>query len=103
MYNSLDQHINDDELEARIIMAEEWNSFQVPEPIHSRIRELFWEHKEEEDTIKIIKAEFDLKDCYASKCYYFSEPNQYQRERYAKIGIFYQCEFCNESCLPKLS
>lgn len=78
----------------------EWNTFQVPEVVHSRIKELFWEHVEREETVKILMMDFGMKECYARKCYYFSEANQVTRERYAKIGMHYNCAFCNEQCVP---
>lgn len=83
-------------------LKSEWNSFKVPELIHSRIRELFWEHYESDDTVKILVEEFEMKECYASKCYYFSEANQYKREILEKVGMFYNCSFCSDSCTPKL-
>lgn len=81
-------------------LKEEWNSFQVPELIHSRIRELFWEHYERDETVKALIKEFDMKECYAAKCYYFSEANQAIKARLEKVGMFYNCNFCNETCLP---
>lgn len=41
-----------------------------------------------------------MKECYARKCYFFSEANQATRERFAEIGMFYHCGFCNEQCVP---
>lgn len=79
----------------------EWKSFQVPEPIHERIRGLFWEHKEEKESIKILMEDFDMKECYAFKCYYYSEAGQYRRQRFERIGIYLNCSYCNESCIPK--
>jgi len=81
-------------------MRSEWNSFQVPDQVHDRIRELFWEHWEREETVRILMEEFGMKECYARKCYFFSEANQATRERFAEIGMFYHCGFCNEQCVP---
>jgi hypothetical protein len=82
-------------------LKEEWNSFQVPELIHSRIRELFWEHYERDETVKALMEEFDMKECYAARCYYFSEANQAIKERLERVGMFYNCISCNDACIPK--
>lgn len=73
----------------------------MPDPVHARIEELFWEHCEREETVKRLVQEFDMKECYARKCYFFSEANRVTRERFAAIGMLYNCSCCTEQCVPK--
>lgn len=82
-------------------LKEEWKYFEIPVIIHERIRELFWEHREEEETIKILISDFDMKRCFAFKCYYYSDANLYNRDRYEKIGMFLDCRYCTDDCVPQ--
>jgi hypothetical protein len=93
--------INDDELEARIMMAEEWNGFKVPTEIDEFITQLYWEDKHEHATVLAIIHEFDAMECYARKCYWFSSANFYIRKGEEEIGAFYNGGVCQASCIPK--
>jgi len=91
----------DEQLEARIIMAEEWNQFQPPVEIDALITEMYWENKDEHDIILAIIHEFDSLECFARKCYWFSSANFYVREQEEKLGAFYNSGACKPSCIPK--
>ena len=81
---------------------QEWRHFDVPKVIHDRIIQLAWDCVEEEEVIKTIMDEFQMKKCYATKCYWFSDAHKFEREQYAEIGLFYECDVCNESCIPEI-
>lgn len=78
----------------------EWRNFEVPQIIHDRIKELAWQSISKEETVKTIMTEFNTKECYAFKCYWFSEAFKYEREKYARIGMYLECKTCKESCNP---
>ena len=101
MKNLLNKPEIDDELEARMLMAEEWNSFQVPTEIDEFITQLYWEDKNEHYTVLAIIHEFDALECYARKCYWFSSANFYIRKGEEEIGAFYNGGVCQASCIPK--
>lgn len=92
----------DEELEARMIMAEEWNQFQVPLEIDGRITELFyWNEEKEHDVILKIMDEFDALECYVRKCFWFSTVNYYKRKEEEKAGAFYNSGACKSNCAPR--
>lgn len=94
--------INDEEREARIIMAEEWNQFQVPIEIDERITELiYWNEEDEHEVLLKLIDEFDAIECYIRKCLWFSSVNYYKRKEEEAKGAFYQSAFCKESCVPR--
>lgn len=80
----------------------EWRQFDVPKVIHDRIIQFAWESVEEEKVIEKIMEEFETKKCYATKCYWFSDAFKFEREQYAEIGLFFECDVCNESCNPEI-
>lgn len=90
-----------EEHEARIIMAEEWNLFQLPAKIDTLITEMYWEIKDEHDIILAIIHEFDSLECFARKCYWFSTANFYVRQQEEKLGAFYNSGACKPSCIPR--
>jgi hypothetical protein len=97
----IETEINE-ELEARIIMAEEWNQFQVPQEIDDRITELFyWDEEKEHPVILKIIDEFDALECYAKKCFWFSSANFQNRKSEEKVGAFYNSGACKPSCVPR--
>ncbi|TFV93176.1 hypothetical protein E4S40_13000 [Algoriphagus kandeliae] len=62
--------IDDEELEARIIMAKEWNQFEVPKEIDERITELiYWKEEEEHEVLLTLMDEFEAQECYIRKAY----------------------------------
>lgn len=91
----------DEELEARIIMAKEWNQFRPPSEIDALITDMYWENKSEHDIVLAIIYEFDTVECYARKCYWFSSANFYIREKEESLGAFYNSGACKPSCVPK--
>ncbi len=91
----------DEELEARILMAEEWNQFQVPMEIDELITEMYWEDKSEHETVLAIIYSFDALECYARKSFWFSSANFYVRQKEESLGAFYNGGVCKPSCLPK--
>lgn len=90
-----------DYLEALSMMKQEWRTFEVPENIHEYIIALAWEGKEQEFTVRKIMEKFDCPECYANKCYFFSDAFKYERDKFVRIGMYYKCEFCQEACLPR--
>ena len=82
-------------------IQKEWRNFDVPKLIHDRIIELAWEGTKPEVVVKIIMGEFEAKECYANKCYHFSDAFKFERERYARIGMYFICDVCTESCIPR--
>jgi len=90
-----------DYLEALSMMRQEWRTFDVPAQIHEFVIELAWKGTEQVLAVKQIMEKYDCPECYAAKCYFFSDAFKYEREKYARIGMYYRCEFCREECLPK--
>lgn len=91
------QNLSDEELEARILMAEEWNQFEVPMEIDDRITDLiYWKEEEEHEVLLKLMDEFE-----AQKCFWFSSVNYYKRKEEEKKGAFYQSAYCKESCVPR--
>lgn len=92
----------DEELDARILMAEEWNQFQVPKEIDDRITELsYWNEEKEHAVILKIMDEFEAQECYVRKCLWFSTSNFHRRKQEETRGAFYQSGLCKESCIPR--
>jgi hypothetical protein len=92
----------DDELEARIIVAAEWNQFQVPHQIDELITKLmYWEEQEEHKVVLVIMEDFFALECYARKCIWFSTSNFHYRKQEEDKGAFYQSSFCKLTCLPR--
>lgn len=83
-------------------IQQEWRHFDVPKVIHDRIIQLAWDSVEEDVVIKTIMDEFQTKKCYATKCYWFSDAFKFEREQYAKMGLFLACDSCKESCIPEI-
>lgn len=94
--------IEDEELEARWIMAEEWNQFEVPKEIDERITELiYWNEEKEHKVLLKLMDEFEAQECYIRKCIWFSTSNFHYRKQEEVRGAFYQSAFCKESCVPR--
>jgi hypothetical protein len=91
----------DEELEARLIIAKEWNQFRPPSEIDDLITEMYWENKSDHDIILSIIHKFDTLECYARKCLWFSSTNIYIREKEEKLGAYYNSGMCKSSCIPK--
>jgi hypothetical protein len=91
-----------EELEAKMIMAEEWNQFQVPKEIDDRITELsYWNEEKEHAVLLKIMDEFGAQECYVRKCLWFSTANYYSRKSEEKVGAFYNSGNCKSSCIPR--
>ncbi|SDD13458.1 hypothetical protein SAMN04488104_101612 [Algoriphagus faecimaris] len=94
--------IEDEELEARWIMAEEWNQFEVPQEIDERITELiYWNEEKEHKVLLKLMDEFEAQECYIRKCIWFSTSNYHYRKQEEARGAFYQSAYCKESCIPR--
>jgi uncharacterized protein YjcR len=92
----------DEELDARKIMAAEWNQFQVPKEIDELITKLmYWEEKQEDKVVLVIMEEFFAQECFARKCIWFSSANYHYRKQEEENGAFYQSAFCSENCVPR--
>jgi len=90
-----------DYLEALAGMKREWRTFDVPDIIHEYIRNLAWEGTEQRVVVRQIMDKYDCPECFANKCYFFSDAFKFEREKYARIGMYYECKVCKEDCLPK--
>lgn len=89
-------------LEAKILMAEEWNQFEVPGEIDDRITDLiYWKEEEEHEVLLKLMDEFEAQECYIRKCLWFSSVNYYKRKEEERKGAFYQSAYCKESCVPR--
>jgi len=78
----------------------EWDSFRPPTEIDERIFYYFCEGKDTNGIIKAIQGDFDLKECYATKCWWYSTHNSDLRETGKRIGMNFTCGACTESCIP---
>lgn len=97
----IENEVNE-EMEAKMIMAEEWNRFQIPQEIDDLITDLFyWKDQDEHLVVLAIMEEFDAIECYARKCLWFSTANFHLRKQEEARGAFYQSAFCKDSCVPK--
>ena len=93
----------DEQLEARKIMAHEWNQFQVPKEIDELItKKIYWEEQEEHKVVLVIMEEFFAQECYARKCIWFSTAKYHYRKQEEDRGAFYQSGYCTASCVPRL-
>jgi hypothetical protein len=97
----MEEFSEEEKLEARKIMAAEWNSFRPPVEIDQRITELVWEHFSEVKIIKKLSEEFEAKSCYIQKCFWFSEANTLTRREEEARGAFYTITKCHETCVPR--
>lgn len=94
--------LEDNELEARMIMAKEWNQFDVPQEIDDRITDLiYWQEVEEHKALLTLMDEFEAQECFIRKCIWFSTSNFHYRKQEEAKGAFYQSAFCKESCVPR--
>lgn len=93
----------DEELDAKVIMAKEWNQFEVPKEIDDRITELYYWNEEKEHAVLLkIMDEFEAQECYVRKCIWFSTANFHNRRQEEARGAFYQSALCKNSCVPKM-
>ncbi|MGY6557872.1 MAG: hypothetical protein ACXIT9_01175 [Nitritalea sp.] len=91
----------EDKQEALQQIRQEWNQFRPPAEIDAYITNLFYEDKEEFFILRAMMHEFELLECYARKCYWFSSANSDIREREEARGAFYNSGACVPSCIPK--
>lgn len=92
----------EEELEAKLMMVGEWNSFVPPSSIDQRISELDREGVEDHKMLLQLMDEFDAQHCYIKKCIWFSTARTETRAEEESCGAFYQTAFCKESCVPKM-
>ncbi len=60
----------------------------------------FCENKDTEDIIKAIQEEFELKSCYAGKCWWYSTNQADFRPVAKRIGMTFNWGACSEDCVP---
>lgn len=89
-----------DKTEAFQELQEEFDSFKPPKEIDERIFYHFCENKSVSEIIELIQQEFDTKECYASKCWWYSTHQDDFRKRAKRIGMVMNCEACHEICKP---
>lgn len=81
----------------------EWNTFQVPDVVHSHIKELFWEHLEREETVKILMMDFGMKECYARSAIIFPRQIKSPAKDMQKSGCTTTAAFVMNSVCQILS
>lgn len=89
-----------EEKEATLQVYQEWQTFQVPKIIDDRIMELYFDARGEYELISQLMREFEAKQCYIEKCFFFSQANSLNREMILADGGFYNCSRCTVSCVP---
>jgi hypothetical protein len=82
-------------------LLDELDKFVTPREIDERIFHHYCENKSEDTIIMYIMQEFDLKECYATKCWWFSTNNRDLLEKAKKANIRLNCLVCTEECVPQ--
>lgn len=85
---------------ARQELRKEFDSFVPPAEIDERIFYHYCENKSVDVIIQLIMKEFDAKECYATKCWWYSTSNRDDFKRCQRIGMKFNCLPCSDSCVP---
>lgn len=91
---------DEEKFEAMQELREEWDQFRPPQEIDERILYHFCENKSVNEIVELIQKEFDTKECYATKCWWYSSLQEDFRKTAKRIGMRMNCGACNENCIP---
>ena len=82
-------------------LRKELENFRPPREIDERIFYWFCENKTSEFIIKVIQSEFNTKECFARKCWWYSTAQAQFRIKAKRIGMEMNCLDCSEDCVPE--
>lgn len=82
-------------------LQDEWDSFRPPREIDERIFYHFCENKSFDQIVELICKEFEAKECYVTKCWWYSSMQEEFRKTAKRIGMNFKCLPCSVECVPR--